>query len=62
MGMSTLFSNFSGFSNGPYQASSFDVPWDLVRISVGLEDAQDLVGRMERALRAVQEKREEQST
>ncbi|KAL1972176.1 hypothetical protein VTN31DRAFT_7395 [Thermomyces dupontii] len=43
-------------------ASTFDVPWDLVRVSVGLEDAQDLVGRMERALRVVQEKRGEQST
>ncbi|KAL1983082.1 hypothetical protein VTN96DRAFT_495 [Rasamsonia emersonii] len=35
-------------------ASSFGVPSDLVRVSVGLEDAEDLGARIQRALHAVQ--------
>jgi len=35
------------------QAASFGVEADLVRVSVGLEDAADLSGRFERALQAV---------
>ena len=37
-----------------HQARTFDVDPDLVRISVGLEDAADLRARVQRALDAVQ--------
>ena len=37
-----------------YQASSFGIPFDLIRISVGLEDPADLCARVQRALDAVE--------
>ena len=37
------------------QASSFDVPFDLVRVSVGLEDPEELRGRFQRALAAIKQ-------
>lgn len=37
-----------------YQARSFNVDPDLVRVSVGLEEVPDLQGRFQRALDAVQ--------
>lgn len=41
------------------QASSFGVEFDLVRISVGLEDVQDLQTRFQHALDAVSKARAE---
>jgi len=40
-----------------FQAKSFNVDPDLVRISVGLEDLSDLRSRFETALKAVEKAR-----